>query len=136
MSVTKTGTRYRIVGTRPDATRFAATIRKATGSDGMSEFTTDYAGVIDGRPDSGACTKHHDGWSAAQVTGVADDDVLNVRASGGSTARVVATANPNAIVFRSTSVVNGWTRVSVAVFPSSGAGRIRGRRRLGQRPAS
>ena len=91
----------------------------------MSEFTTDYSGEIDGRLDSGACTKHHDGWNAVEVTGVADDDVLNIRASGRASARVVATAAPNSIIFRSTSAVNGWARVSVAVFPTSGVGRVR-----------
>jgi hypothetical protein len=115
----------KVQGTRADGSRFAATVRHSKGSDGMSDYVTDWSGTIDGRPDGGACVRHRDGSTPRVVVHVATDDVLNIRSGPRVGAAVIATAYPGGFVFRRPGAARGaWVPVSVRRFPAGGTGRV------------
>jgi uncharacterized membrane protein len=105
---------------------FTVEITRGSGSDGMSEFDYPYVGVLSGaKTVTGGCVKLPSGTHLRQVTGVAENDKLNVRAKPNTTAKIVGQAFPKGYVWlKPGASKNGWAMASVIKHPKSEQGTV------------
>jgi hypothetical protein len=121
VKIVRAGSTLTISGTS-EAYGISVKITKEPGSDGMSDASTPYAGLLNG-VFNGACIRLGSGTIPKTVTGVADGDKLNVRALPSASSKIVATIPPRGSVWiYPQKAKNGWLKVSAIRYPPKESG--------------
>ena len=103
----------------------ALSIAKGEGSDGMSEYDFPYVGQLSGAAAvTGGCVNLPKGTRLAQVVGVADGDVLNIRDRSSANGKVLGKVTGNIVWMKQGegSGRNGWQSIAAVAPPSNERG--------------
>ncbi len=123
VKVVKVGSGWNVSG-KAGADTITVNITKEEGSDGMSDYTTPYAGLLN-RQWNGACLKHGNGTVPRDVVGVAENDVLNVRSAPNASARIVTTIGQKGTAWvYPGKPKNGWVKVSARKYSGEESGPV------------
>jgi hypothetical protein len=123
VKVIKVGSGFEISG-KAGSIATKVKITNEPGSDGMSDYSTPYAGLLNGKW-AGACVRLGAGTIPRSVVVVAKTDELNVRTSPSAKAKVVATIPPTGSVWvYPGNTSKGWLKVSARKYPPNESGNV------------
>jgi uncharacterized membrane protein len=119
-----------VVQTRLDGTPTTLAVRTGAGSDGMSDLSYPYTGILTGwmmgeTPLQGGCVRFPGGSVPRQIVSLGQNIRTNVRASPSPRARLIGSLEANDQVWVLTDQpTKSWTRIAYAFMPRAETGTV------------